>query len=97
MVLVISTATLFLVSEGLQVVEQDLRRVVDPHWQRGLSYLKIRLRAVQHALARGRTVFTYLGLHGGVDPEPAGDRTSKKSALRIAFEVGWTLVFRPLS
>jgi hypothetical protein len=37
---VISTATLFLVSEGLHIVEQDLRRRVDPHWQRGLSYLK---------------------------------------------------------
>jgi hypothetical protein len=40
LVLVISTATLFLVSEGLHIVEQDLRRRVDPHWQRGLSYLK---------------------------------------------------------
>jgi hypothetical protein len=97
LVLVISTATLFLVSEGLQVVEQGLRRVVDPHWQRGLSYLKIGLRAVQHALTRGQTVFTHLGLHGGADPEPVGCRTSKKPDPQIAFEVGWTLVFRPLS
>ena len=36
LVLVISTATLFLVSAGLQVVDRGLRRVVDPHWQRGL-------------------------------------------------------------
>jgi hypothetical protein len=97
LVLVISTATLFLVSEGLQVVEQGLRRVVDPHWQRGLSYLKIGLRAVQYALGRRQAVFTRLGLHGGADPEPVGCRTTKKPDPRIAFEVGWTLVFRPLS
>ncbi len=97
LVLVISTATLFLVSEGLQVVEQGLRRRVDPHWQRGLSYLKIGLRAVQYALARGQAVFTRLGLHGGADPEPIGGRTWKQPDPRIAFEVGWTLVFRPLS
>ena len=97
LVLVISTATLLLVSEGLQVVEQGLRRVVDPHWQRGLSYLKIGLRAVQYALGRGQRVFTRLGLRGGADPEPVGCRTSKQPDPRIAFDVGWTLVFRPLS
>lgn len=97
LLLVTSTATLFLVSEGLQVVEQGLRRMVDPHWQRGLSYLKIGLRAVQYALGRGQAVFTRLGLHGGTDPEPVGCRTSKKLDPRIAFDVGWTLVFRPLS
>ena len=97
LVLVISTATLLLVSEGLRVVEQGLRRTVDAHWQRGLSYLKIGLRAVQYALARGQAVFTHLGLHGGADPEPVGCRTSKHPNPGIAFEVGWTLVFRPLS
>jgi hypothetical protein len=96
-VLVISTATLFLVSEGLHIVEQDLRRRVDPHWQRGLSYLKIGLRAMQYALARGQTIFTRLGLHGGADPEPISCRTPKQPSPRIAFEAGWTLVFRPLS
>ncbi|WP_407542033.1 hypothetical protein Q0M94_17270 (plasmid) [Deinococcus radiomollis] len=95
--LVISTATLLLVSEGLQVVEWGLRRVVDPHWQRGLSYLKIGLRAVQYALERGHAGFTHIGLHGGADPEPVGCRTSKESDPQIAFDVGWTLVFRPLS
>ena len=97
LIVVISTATLFLASEGLQIVEQNLRRMVDPHWQRGLSYLKIGLRAVQYALARGLTIFTRLGLHGGADPEPVSYRTSKQPDPGIAFEVGWTLVFRPLS
>ncbi|WP_407541946.1 hypothetical protein Q0M94_20950 (plasmid) [Deinococcus radiomollis] len=53
LVLVTSTATLLLVSAGLQVVEQGLQRMVDPHWQRGLSYTKIDLLAVQYALGRG--------------------------------------------
>lgn len=97
LVLVISTATLFLVSEGLQVVEHGVRRRIDPHWQRGLSYLKIGLRAVQYALGRGQAIFTRLGLHGGADPEPVSYRTSKQPEPRIAFEVGWSLVFRPLS
>ena len=97
LVLVISTATLFLVSEGLQMVEQGLRRRVDPHWRRALSYLKIGLRAVQYALGRGQAVFTRLGLHGGADPEPVGCRTPKQPDPRTAFDVGWTLVFRSLS
>ena len=97
LVLVTSTATLLLVSEGLEVVEQGLRRVVDPHWQRGLSDLKIGLRAVQYALGRGQAVFTRLGLRGGADPEPVGCRTSKQPDPRTVFDVGWALVFRQLS
>ena len=97
LIVVISTATLFLVSEGLHIVEQNLRRIIDPHWQRGLSYLKIGLRAMQYALARGQAIFSRLGLHGGADPEPVSCRTSKHSSPRTIFEVGWTLVFRPLS
>ncbi|WP_407541941.1 transposase (plasmid) [Deinococcus radiomollis] len=97
LVLVISTATLFLVSEGLQIVERGLRRTVDAHWQRGLSYLKIGLRALQHALGRGEAVFARLRLHGSTDPEPVRYRALKQTDPKIAFEVGWTLVFRPLS
>ena len=85
------------ISEGLQIVEQNVRRRVDPRWQRGLSYLKIDLRALQYALARGQAIFSRLGLHGGADLEPVSCRTSKHSSPRTIFEVGWTLVFRPLS
>lgn len=93
----ITTATLVLVSEGLQLVGQGLRRRVVRHWQRGLSWLKIGFRALQYALGRGQAVFTRLGLHGDADPVPVGCRTPKQPDLRIAFEVGWTPVFRPLS
>ena len=37
---------------------------VDPHWRWALSYLKIGLRAVHHALSRGQAVFSRLTLQG---------------------------------
>ena len=94
LILVIAVATLLLVSEGLQVVQNGLRRVFDPHWQRGLSYLKIGLRAVQHALSRGQAVLTRLTLQGGPDPEPLGVRKQPQPTPLVTLEVGWTLVFR---
>ena len=94
LVLVLSVATLLLVSEGLQTVHRGARRVVDPHWQRGLSYLKIGLRAVQYALSRGQAVFTRLTLQGGPDPEPLGTRKRPRPAPLPTLEVGWKLAFR---
>ncbi|WP_157452144.1 hypothetical protein [Deinococcus aquatilis] len=41
LILVISVATLLLVSEGLQIVQQGVRRTIDPHWNRALSDLKL--------------------------------------------------------
>jgi hypothetical protein len=32
---------LFLVLQGLQVSTSGKRRLVDPHWNRGMSYLKL--------------------------------------------------------
>jgi hypothetical protein len=51
--LVVAVATLFLVSQGTAVVKNGRRRWVDPHWFRGLSYLKIGWRWVTQALDRG--------------------------------------------
>ncbi|WP_156103637.1 transposase [Deinococcus sp. YIM 77859] len=83
LVLVLSVATLLLVSKGLH---EGARRRIDPHWQRGLSYLKLGLRAVQYALSRGQAVFTRLTLPGGPDPELP--RTSKLPTPLITLEVG---------
>lgn len=94
LVLIISVATLLLVSEGLQAIHSGARRVIDPHWQRGLSYLKIGLRAVQFALSHGQAVFTRLTLQGGPDPEPLGTRTRPRPTPLTTLEVGWRLVFR---
>lgn len=85
------------ISEGLQIVEQNVRRRVDPRWQRGLSYLKIDLRALQYALARGQAIFSRLGLHGSADPEPVRCRASKQPYPRNAGKAGRKLIFRPVS
>ena len=39
--LVLAMTTLYLVSVGTSVVKKGHRRLVDPHWFRGASYLKI--------------------------------------------------------
>lgn len=38
---VIALTMLFLVLQGTQVVTSGKRRLVDPHWNRGMSYLKL--------------------------------------------------------
>ena len=70
--LVLAAATLFLVAQGVEVVEQQARRQVDPHWDRGLSYLKIGWRYVKRSLVHPTlTLIQRLLLPPGPDPCPA--------------------------
>jgi hypothetical protein len=69
--LVVAIATLYLVAQGTQVVAQQKRRWVDPHWLRGNSYLRIGWHWVKTALARGWELFATLHLSGTPDPEPS--------------------------
>lgn len=69
--LVVAIATLYLVAQGTQVVAQQKRRWVDPHWLRGNSYLRIGWHWVKTALARGWKLFATLHLSGTPDPEPS--------------------------
>ncbi len=75
--LVLAITTLYLVTQGTEVVNQGKRRWVDPHWFRGQSYLKIGWNWVQLALSRGSKLVTRLHLAAGADPEPA--KASKSS------------------
>jgi hypothetical protein len=68
---VLAVATLYLVSEGTQVVAEKKRRLVDPHWFRGSSYLKIGWAWVKRSLNRGQALRTGLLLSPKPDPEPA--------------------------
>jgi hypothetical protein len=68
---VLAITTLYLVSQGVEVVKQGNRRWVDPHWFRGSSYLKIGWNWVKLALSRGDELVTTLYLAAGADPEPA--------------------------
>jgi hypothetical protein len=74
---VLAITTLYLVSQGTVVVEQGKRRIVDAHWFRGSSYLKIGWKWVKHALScsgvhrRSLDLITKLRLSSGSDPDPA--------------------------
>lgn len=69
--MVLAVATLYLVSQGVEVVRKDKRRFVDPHWFRGSSYLKIGWNWVKTSLTKGWGLISRLRLVGGNDPEPA--------------------------
>lgn len=68
---VLAITTLYLVSQGTVIVEQGIRRLVDPHWFRGNNYLQIGRKWVNHALSKGLGLATRLHLSSVPDPEPA--------------------------
>ena len=70
LLLILATATLYLVSSGTAMVEMGRRRLIDPHWHRGLSYFKLGWRWVLHALSNNQKLLTFPWLTPGPDPEP---------------------------
>lgn len=68
---VLAVATLFLTLQGTAVVAAGLRRRVDPHWQRGSSYLKIGWNWVKGITTRGWDLLEATSLISNLDPEPA--------------------------
>ncbi len=85
--LVLAVATLFLVSQGTQVVEKGRRRWVDPHWFRGLSYLKIGWRWVKQASAKGYRLIKRFSLCGKADPDPVRSSRHYKPASSIVSDL----------
>ena len=67
--LVVALALLFATTQGMAVQIQGLRTQVDPHWKRGLSYLKIGLRWLKGVLNKGRTFLSPIPLLTQ-DPQP---------------------------
>lgn len=67
--LVLATATLYLASNGVITVTLGLRRFVDAHWSRGLSYFKIGWRWIHFALTQGIRLLPFLWF----DPSPDQD------------------------
>ncbi len=83
---VLAVATLYLVAQGTQVVAQQKRRWVDPHWLRGNSYVRIGWQWVKTALTRGWELFATLHLSGEPDPEPCRASASQLTApLAVTF------------
>lgn len=87
---VIAIATLFLVSQGVDAVNNGLRREIDPHWKRGLSYLKIGLRYLPMVMSRGYKLIRKVVLLGTPDPEPVvsskGDLSASSRIDRFQFK-----------
>ncbi len=76
--LALAATTLFLVSQGVEVVASGKRRLVDAHWFRGNSYLKIGWKWVLRAAIAKYEIISQLRLPPGPDPEPA--KASNKQA-----------------
>lgn len=55
--LVVALGLLFATVHGMTIQLKGLRTQVDPHWERGLSYLKIGLRWLKGILHKGRDLF----------------------------------------
>ena len=76
--LILAIATLFLVCQGTVVVETGKRRLVDSHWFRGNSYLKIGWKWVRRACVKRYALISQLRLSPLPDPERA--MASKRQA-----------------
>jgi len=67
--LVAALTLLYATTQGMSVQIAGLRQQVDPHWRRGISYLKIGLRWLQGVVYKGRQLLSPLPLLPQ-DPEP---------------------------
>jgi len=80
LVLVFAVTAVFLIQQGCEVVDMGRRREVDPHWFRGLSYMKIGMNWVNRVLSNGGRLACTIKSYSCFDPEPA-----KASRRREAF------------
>jgi len=69
--LILAVATLHFTSVGVGVVRLKLRRWVDTHWDRGMSYLKIGWSWLRQQFRRGWSILSAFWLDPAPDPEPA--------------------------
>lgn len=67
--LVAAIAILYSTTQGMAVQIAGLRQQVDPHWRRGISYLKMGLRWLKGVLHKGRSLLTPVPLLPK-DPQP---------------------------
>jgi len=70
LLLVMALSSLYLVSVGTSVLVREQRRLVDTHWQRGLSYLQLGWRWLEYCLACEAPLPLAFHLDPTPDPEP---------------------------
>jgi len=86
LMLVLAATTWVLVNQGVAVVEEGKRRLIDPHWHRGYSYFRLGRRYLLHALNSGLQVVRHWHFPLGPDPEPAkASRRQHQQANRKQF------------
>nr|WP_290228033.1 transposase [Trichocoleus desertorum] len=68
---VMALTMLFLVLQGVQVVTSCQRRLVDTHWNRGMSYLKLGWNWIRLAITQQRKLSLFQFLSSAPDPHPA--------------------------
>ncbi|UFP97108.1 hypothetical protein [Gloeobacter morelensis] len=69
--LVVALTQLYAVAQGTVVVECGERSRVDPHWFRGMSYLKIGIEWVKRSMHGRLALQEAVSLSGTPDPFPA--------------------------
>jgi hypothetical protein len=85
---VVALTMLFLVLQGTAVVAQGRRQLVDPHWRRGMSYLKIGWNWIRLAITEQLEIHLFRFLSSAPDPEPAmASRRQSQQSLQREFTV----------
>jgi hypothetical protein len=82
---ILAVATLYLVGTGSSVVALGLRRLVDSHWKRGLSYFKIGWRWIEFALTNQHYLLRFAWLDPGPDREPVSASKRQDARPRVIF------------
>jgi hypothetical protein len=65
--LVMAMTTLFLTATGVEVVVSGQRRLVDTHWFRGSSYLKIGWSCIKRAMSNGWNLLCSVSFTTNID------------------------------
>ncbi|MDJ0592310.1 MAG: hypothetical protein QNJ72_20340 [Pleurocapsa sp. MO_226.B13] len=76
--LVVALALLFATVHGMKVQLKGLRTQVDPHWERGLSYLKIGIRWLKGVRHKGRDLFSPIPLFSQDIPPCFASKKAKR-------------------
>jgi Transposase DDE domain len=85
---VVALTMLFLVLQGTAVVTQGQRQAVDPHWKRGMSYLKFGWNWIRLAITEQSKIILYRFLSSVTDPEPAmASRRQSEQSFQREFTV----------
>jgi hypothetical protein len=82
LLLVLALCSLYLVSVGTHVVATGKRRLVDAHWQRGLSYLQLGWRWLDYSMARDAPLPMLFYLDPAPDSEPVSIASPEQFQVR---------------